>query len=78
MPRYFFHLHNDIEAADPEGRELPGPAEARAAAVVEARAVMMENVQKGRIKLSHRIDVLDETGSLVESVTFADALTVEA
>ena len=23
MPRYFFHLHNDVDAPDEEGVELP-------------------------------------------------------
>jgi hypothetical protein len=34
MPRYFFHIHDGEDQPDTEGVELPGPAEARAEAVV--------------------------------------------
>lgn len=36
VPRYFFHLHNDVDAPDPDGVELANLDEARAMAMHNA------------------------------------------
>ena len=77
MPRYFFHLYNDVETMDEEGRIFPDLAAARANAVKEAREMMLETISEGRINFSHRIDIADEAGEIVGSVTFGEAVTVE-
>ena len=77
MPRFFFHLYNDIISTDEEGRELPDLEAARTAAVQEVRSVMTEDVLKGKVTLSHRIVVADENGCVVATVRFADAVEVE-
>jgi hypothetical protein len=76
MPRYYFHLYNDVVARDDEGRILSGLNEARSVAVKEAREMMTESVLDGRMTLSHRIDVADESGAVVATVSFRDAVTV--
>jgi hypothetical protein len=66
MPRYFFDLHNDYDASDPEGLEFPDLECAVAHALLEAREMIQANVaETGRIDLSHHIDVRVETGAFV-------------
>jgi hypothetical protein len=77
MPRYFFHLYNDETVMDEEGRMLPDLSAARANAIGEAREMMLETVAEGRINLSHRIDIADEAGAVVGTVSFGEAVTVE-
>ena len=77
MPRYFFHLYNDEVVMDDEGRELPDLAAAYANATSEARQMMTETVIHGRINFSHWIDVADEVGAVLATVTFRDAVTVD-
>lgn len=78
MARYFFHLHNDIEAEDPEGVELPDLAAARKWAMRSARDLAAASlVEHGRIVRSHRIDVADQSGAVVLTVRFGDVVAVE-
>jgi hypothetical protein len=77
MPRFFFHLYDDIVSIDEDGRELADIKAARDVAVGEAREMMTETILAGRINFSHHIDVADETGALVATVVFRDAVTVE-
>jgi hypothetical protein len=76
MPRFFFHLHNDLDTPDPEGRELPDGAAARDTAVREARELAAATVTQGRLDLGHFIEVADETGAPQFRVTFGDAVAV--
>ena len=78
MPRYYFHLYNDVSARDEEGKVLPDLEAARANGIKEAREIMLDNVTEGRIDLSHRIDIADPTGEVLASVTFGDALQIES
>lgn len=77
MPRYFFHLYDDETAIDEEGMEFPGLEEACANGIKEARELMLDTVAEGWITLSHRIDIADETGAIVSTVTFGDAMAIE-
>lgn len=76
MPRYFFHLHNDVETEDLEGTILPGLGAAKEWAVRAARDVMAENVKQGRLNLDDWIEVQDEQGRQVLAVRFSDCLEV--
>jgi hypothetical protein len=77
MPRYFFHLYNDIEARDEEGSILPDSEAARKKAIAEARNMMAVELQeKGAINLSHWIEVEDELGETVAIVKFGDAVKI--
>jgi hypothetical protein len=74
--RYYFHLHNDIQSLDEEGRELPDLEAARLEAVDEARVMAAESVRKGHLNLGHNIKVEDESRTIQFEVTFGDAVTV--
>ena len=78
MPRYFFHLYNDVVAEDEEGQDLPDLAAAREYALRNIRDLMTEEVMKGRLILRHRIEIADEQGKRVLTVPFSEAVTVEA
>ena len=77
MPLYYFHLYNDVISIDREGRELPDLEAAHANGIREARAMMIETVGQGRINFSHRIDIADESGAVIDSVIFAEAVRIE-
>ena len=77
MPRYYFHLYNDVVSMDDEGVELPDREAARANGIREAREMMVEMVGEGRMNFSHRIDIADESGAVIDQVIFAQAVAVE-
>lgn len=47
MPRFYFHLYNDVVTADDEGRMLPAIEAAREVAVREARGMMTDEALAG-------------------------------
>ena len=76
MPRYYFHIHNDIHAEDEDGIELADPAAAREQALEGARELVCASVKLGHLNLDHYIRVTDEGGAQVLKVTFRDAFTI--
>jgi hypothetical protein len=78
MPTFYFHLHNDIEAPDDEGKELPDIDAARAYAETNAVDLMAATLkEKGRINLGHHIDIEDGTGRVLATVRFGDVVAIE-
>jgi hypothetical protein len=78
MPRYFLHLHNDIDALDEEGVELADIAAARALARHSVQFAAAESIKdNARLVLDHRIDIADESGAIIETVRFGDVVKVE-
>ena len=77
MPRYFFHVYDDVIAHDEEGVELPNVAAARLNALIGARDIIAEQVKRGYFVLSHWIDIVDMQGEPVMTVTFRDAVDVK-
>lgn len=77
MPRYFFHVYDDIIARDEEGVELPSLAAARLRAIRGARDIIAEQVRHGHLVLSHWIDVVDEHGEKVLTLPFREAVDVK-
>ena len=77
MPRYFFHVYDDIIAEDEEGEDLPNLAAARLKALKGARDLICEQVRHGYAVLSHWIDVVDEQGEKVLTVTFGEAVDIK-
>lgn len=77
MPRFFFHLFDDVVVLDDEGVELADSEAAKAAAVVGARELICDQVRRGRVTLHHRIEVEDERGAPVAQLRFADVVTLE-
>ncbi|HEX8238342.1 MAG TPA: hypothetical protein VF574_01225 [Allosphingosinicella sp.] len=39
--------------------------------------MMAETLAEGRINFSHRIDIADESGAVVATITFGEAVAVE-
>jgi hypothetical protein len=79
MPRFFFHLHDDIDLPDEEGIEVADLSAARKHATLTALDLMCGVMKaEGRIALSHYIDIEDEGGRVLDTVRFADVVTVEA
>lgn len=76
MPRYFFHLHDDLEVVDEEGVDLPNLETARFEALKAVRDLMAEDVKRGRLTLSHRIEVCDQRGAPVLTVRYGEAITL--
>lgn len=78
MPRYYFHIYNDLVALDEEGRELPNIAAAREEAIKGARGLMAEELeQSGRMRLQHRIEVADEQGRVLLTIPFKELVDIE-
>lgn len=78
MPRFYFHLRNDLDVPDDEGKELPDGAAARAYAEDLVRFEVSEAAKRdGRIVLGHRIDIEDEQHRAVDAVWFRDVLRLE-
>ncbi len=77
MPRYFFHLYDDVIAHDEEGMELPNVAAARLNALKGARDIIAEQVKRCYFVSSNWIYVVDEQGDPVMTLTFRDAVDVK-
>jgi hypothetical protein len=74
MGRYFFHLFNDLDVPDLEGRELPDDDAAHEVAIAEVREMIAASVRKGSLTLSHRIDVENRFRQPVCTVHYRDAI----
>ena len=78
MSLYFFHLRDGIDILlDPEGRQLDGPDEIPSAVLKEARSIIAHDAMNGRIVLKQHIDVEDESGNILHTLHFADAVEID-
>jgi hypothetical protein len=78
MPKFYFHLHNDLDVADEEGRELPDLDAARAYAEENALFTMAQTLQdEAHINFRHYIDIEDERGTVLATVRFKDVAKIE-
>ena len=77
VPRFFFHLYDDMVARDEEGQELPDADAARRRALASAREMACAEVLKGHLALHHRVDVEDESGEVIASVHFRDVVRID-
>jgi len=75
MPLFRFHIYNDIETIDHEGKQFPDLSAARRHAIRGARDLMCAGVRKGEINLGDWIEVEDENSSMTV-IRFGDALNV--
>ena len=78
VPRFFFHLYDDMIVADLEGAEMLDAEAACARAVASAREIACAEVMQGRLDLNHRIEVEDETGELLATVYFRDVIQLQS
>jgi hypothetical protein len=77
MPRFFFNLRDDVSIEDCEGKELADVEMARQLAVQHARGMMSEDIKDGRLMLKDEIEVVDEAGRQVISLSFRDAIDIQ-
>jgi hypothetical protein len=76
VPRFRFHLYNDVHTVDEEGRQFADFDAARIEAISNARELMASDMQtNGEINLAHWIELEDDAGELVV-VAFSDAVSV--
>lgn len=78
MPRYFFHVYDDLITRDQDGIDFPDAEAACAAAVAGAREMMCDQLMKGRLCLYHCIEVEDARGKAILTLPFGDAVRIEA
>ena len=77
MPRYHFHVHNDVDAADEEGEEFSNLEAAKVSAITNARELMSNEVKyMGRLTLSHSIEITDELGVRLHVTRYGDCVVV--
>jgi hypothetical protein len=77
VPRYFFHVYEDLVAEDDEGIELPDVDAARDEAIRAGRELIAAQVAGGRLRLFHRIEVLDERGRTVLAIPYREMVEIE-
>ena len=76
MTRHFLHLKDSTdEVLDPDGVEMPAEA-VLDAALKSARDCIAGDVKNGRIDLHYRIEVVSESGELVHTLPFSEAVEV--
>jgi hypothetical protein len=73
MPRYFFHVHDGLLTEDEEGTDLPDIDAARAFAMDCVRDMVCDDIKQGWLNLEHQIDVADDAGAQILSMTFREA-----
>lgn len=79
MPRFYLHLYNDVEVRDDEGVDLPDLESARLHATRQVLFTLAETVkERGRIVLSHRVDIEDGQGTVLATVRFGDVVEIES
>jgi hypothetical protein len=79
MPRFYFHLRNDMSVNDEEGIELPNVESVRVRAEQYALDMSAASVlEQRKINLHHRIEVADEAGQTVLTIEFGDVVTIES
>ena len=75
MGLYYFHIRgNGTDFPDDDGMELPDAEAAREQALIGARGILAAEVLEGRLPLDDRIEVEDEHGRLVLSLSFREAV----
>ena len=78
MPRFYFHLLNDIDAPDEEGRELRDLDAARELARRNVLFTAAESIKDhAHLVRSHCIQIEDSDGNVLDTVRFGDVIAVE-
>jgi hypothetical protein len=77
VPRYFLDVCNtDVDAGDPEGRELPNLEAARREAIAGIRSILAHEAAEGRLDLRGEIRIRNARGEIVRVVPYGDALEI--
>jgi hypothetical protein len=76
MPRYFFHIYDDVVAIDEDGIELADLAAVHHQAIKVARDCASAELVHGTLHLKHRIEVEDEDRRPVLTLPFRSAFKI--
>jgi hypothetical protein len=75
MPRFFFHVRDrNLTIFDTEGSELPDLDVALVAAAANAREIIADGWQHGRIEPDRWFEIVDDSGVVLAEVHFRDFL----
>jgi hypothetical protein len=78
MPRFFFHIADGEQFPDEEGIILPDIRAAIQVAAAGAREIVAEDLKQGNgLPQYERIEIEDESGQIVATVTFREAVGLE-
>jgi hypothetical protein len=77
MPRFYFHLFNDLTSIDEEGVDLANAAVALQRGAAIAREMAAESVREGHLILDHRIEVANEHGDAIGTIYFRDVVEIK-
>ncbi len=78
MPRFYFHLYNDVEAQDEEGQQFADLDAARRYAQKLVRFEAAEAVKaSSHFVQHHHIDIADEQGKILDTVRFGEVVKVQ-
>jgi hypothetical protein len=78
MPRFFFHIADGEQFPDEEGIILPDIRAAIQVAAAGAREIVAEDLKQGNgLPQNERIEIEDESGQIVATVTFREAVGLE-
>ena len=77
MATFFFHLRDGIDQLlDPEGTTCTDLEAVKAKTLTNARDIITGDVFNGLVDLHYRIDVEDQSGTIVHTLQFEDAVTI--
>ena len=77
MPHLRLNLYNASgDVPDVEGADFADLADARAQAIAGIRSVLSAEVLEGEVSLRGRLEIVDDNGSLLDTIPFEDALRV--
>lgn len=78
MPKYFLHLRDGVdEVLDEDGVERDSPAALYDTMLKAARDIIGHEARTGLIELHARIDAVDESGAVVLTLPFVEAVTIK-
>jgi len=77
MPRYHFHVCNgDGFTENKVVQDFAGPEAARAEAIRIARSIMSDELQSGQMNLASFVEIEEEGGNLLATITFPEAVEI--
>ena len=77
MARYYLNLYNHGgPVLDEEGHEVRDLEAARAQAIAGIRSILAEELLHGRLDLGGRMEIVDESGRILATIPFREAVIV--
>jgi hypothetical protein len=78
MPRYFYNLLGGRTVLDEAGVEFANLHSAEAHGLRAARQTIAEQVVRtGALSLTQKIEIVDEQGQVLTTISFSDAVQIE-